>query len=456
MRISLWGMSALAFACALSASPVTIHGYVTGVTSPTEFSVGAYNVTREEPGQELHPGWEVEVQGEYNEASRSLRSTSVKFIPADNINGTRTVIADRTVKLNGELAIDGELLAITPDTSIVFRDGQNRDIPPGAVVNYEGSRGPDGRIFASKIEVTASPANKAARFTASKIKDGEIDTGGYGRYKMLADAEAQAYAQRIGESLIPAWQQELPANSEKKIPFQFYLVQDHEFFAVSLPNGTVIVSTEVLRVSANEAQFAAVLAHEIAHILQQHTSRTTALENQASRLSLGYLAAAGYDPRAAITLWGLIETLHPAQQNASFWGTPTNALLQQTYLTTAIQRNFSSLNFISYSLGGNDFARLAVRLGDRMDEPREVESRPSETSAARPGLNTVTILSTPPGSEVVIGGRLAGKTPLTLMTGKTGLPFSVTVRRAGYFDWNIQSTSVPGNSTLRAELMPAR
>ena len=121
-------------------------------------------------------------------------------------------------------------------------------------------------------------------------------------------------------------------------------------------------------------------------------------------------------------------------------------------------------------------------MGDREAGPRGVESKGAEATADVrqsagwvPGpvlpeagqsiddsgerqspFNTVTISSTPSGSDVRVGGQLAGKTPLTLVTGKAGLPFMLTLQKPGYLGWTVQSISVSGNAKLHADLVPAR
>ena len=63
----------------------------------------------------------------------------------------------------------------------------------------------------------------------------------------------------------------------------------------------------MIALANDEAELAAVLAHEIGHALAGHTggrapANRVAAEFEADRLGLGFLAAAGYDPRAQADL----------------------------------------------------------------------------------------------------------------------------------------------------------
>lgn len=433
----------------------------------------------------------------------------------ENAGLKRTAVTGQSADLTkdggnwkGILRGDGEAIVVDRRTQVLFQDGATERIEPGFLVTYEGQRNRDGLVAAARLEISTNPISKNEeklwRSLTPRIKAGgpangpasEIEISGVGRFELLQDAEAQSYIQRIGESVAPAYLRELPAGTRRKIDLQFYLVRSSEFGAFSLANGTVIVNAEVLRVVANEAQLAAILAHEIAHVTQQHEYREAGerglaavrsgypaeLEDQADRIALGYLAAAGYDPREAAAVWTAIGKLRGTQQGPTYWGNAANANFRQSYLSTELRNNYSSMNLISYSLGGNDLARIATRLGDREADPRAVDSRVAEAANAQPAaawgrgvaqkpqadqalddsgerqlpFNTVTISSNPPGCNVLVGGRLAGKTPLTLVTGNVGLPFMVTVQKPGYLSWTVQSMSVAGNAKLHAELVPAR
>jgi hypothetical protein len=55
-----------------------------------------------------------------------------------------------------------------------------------------------------------------------------------------------------------------------------------------------------------------------------------------------------------------------------------------------------------------------------------------------------------------MNGQVIGKTPMILPTGNVGLPYVITIQRAGYRSWNGQLVSVPGRTSLRVELVAAQ
>jgi predicted Zn-dependent protease len=137
----------------------------------------------------------------------------------------------------------------------------------------------------------------------------------------------------------------------------------------------------------NEAQLAAVIAHEISHATQEHTWRQlnkdkgkrTALligglaaaafglyavsdiiqltlgamvngyqrrlENQADRIGLEYLVAAGYDPREAPRVWKLMAKKYGNAPTNFFWSSHSNNAERRSFLMLDIRNNYSDLNF---------------------------------------------------------------------------------------------------------------
>lgn len=73
--------------------------------------------------------------------------------------------------------------------------------------------------------------------------------------------DAQAYVNRVGQSLIPQGSKHLYAFKVTLNPYPE---------ARALTNGTIYVSTGMLALAQNEAQLAYILGHEIAHIEQSH------------------------------------------------------------------------------------------------------------------------------------------------------------------------------------------
>jgi hypothetical protein len=224
-------------------------------------------------------------------------------------------------------------------------------------VYYEGERQPDGSIQAQKVEFQhVEVANAEARMWrrfAPRVTEPDYASFQPGvlkmhwaTFKIVPDHHAQDYISKLGNSLIPAHQKDLPEGDPLKIPFKFYLV-DKSFNAASYPNGVVIVNSGVFDVLENEAQLAFVLSHEISHAVEKHVwlqhqyhrnelialqagaafipfgggivtdlfaagirnQYFRSLENQADRVGLEWMLAAGYDIREAPQSWKAVSRI---------------------------------------------------------------------------------------------------------------------------------------------------
>ncbi|MDR3388392.1 MAG: M48 family metalloprotease [Rudaea sp.] len=63
-------------------------------------------------------------------------------------------------------------------------------------------------------------------------------------------------------------------------PFTFFVVRDPSINAFALPGGFVGVNAGLITTTANESELAAVLAHEISHVTQQHLVRAVEAEQK--------------------------------------------------------------------------------------------------------------------------------------------------------------------------------
>ncbi|MGA9335284.1 MAG: M48 family metalloprotease [Rudaea sp.] len=81
-------------------------------------------------------------------------------------------------------------------------------------------------------------------------------------------------------------------------PFTFFVVRDPEINAFALPGGFVGVNSGLITTTATESELAAVLAHEISHITQQHLVRAVEAERKYAPLMIlamvGAIAASAH------------------------------------------------------------------------------------------------------------------------------------------------------------------
>jgi len=153
--------------------------------------------------------------------------------------------------------------------------------------------------------------------------------------------------------------QNLARNSDAKVPFTFHVIEDQTPNAFALPGGFVFVNTGLIKIAAEEDEFAGALAHEIAHVAARHmTCHATkaelagllslplgavlggwggvaarqgaglgmesmlmrfsrADESEADFLGVQYMYAAGYDPNGAISILEKLDALQKKQPGAA-------------------------------------------------------------------------------------------------------------------------------------------
>jgi predicted Zn-dependent protease len=193
--------------------------------------------------------------------------------------------------------------------------------------------------------------------------------------QVIEDPEATEYLQALGSRIVAQ------ATGDSGQKFQFFFVRDDTINAFALPGGFIGVNYGLVLATRNEAQLAGVLAHEIAHVTQRHIARrvrsqgrqsvatmaailaailvgaatgssdvalggvamaqgtamqqqinfTRANENEADRVGMSFLAAAGFDP------YGMPDFFETMGRRTSLQATSRNALpeiLQSHPVTT--------------------------------------------------------------------------------------------------------------------------
>jgi len=91
------------------------------------------------------------------------------------------------------------------------------------------------------------------------------------------------YIQQLGHKLV----QYAPG---EKWPYQFHVINEKDINAFALPGGPLYVNVGTIQAADNEAQLAGVMAHEISHIVQRHSTRAVTKQYKA-QLGLGILGA---------------------------------------------------------------------------------------------------------------------------------------------------------------------
>ncbi len=98
--------------------------------------------------------------------------------------------------------------------------------------------------------------------------------------KFVDDPIITEYVNRVGQNIV--------LHSDAKVPFTIKVIDSDEVNAFALPGGFFYVNKGLILAADNEAELAGVMAHEIAHVAARH-----AVENQAKGTLLEYAAIAG-------------------------------------------------------------------------------------------------------------------------------------------------------------------
>ena len=108
----------------------------------------------------------------------------------------------------------------------------------------------------------------------------------YGRMPVLPDSSpVTQYVQDLGNKLAA----EAPGY---KWPYNIHVVNSAEINAFALPGGSIFVNLGAIQAAANEAQLAGVMAHEISHVVLQHSICNLEKERKVGLLAgLGQIAA---------------------------------------------------------------------------------------------------------------------------------------------------------------------
>jgi len=168
--------------------------------------------------------------------------------------------------------------------------------------------------------------------------------------QVVEDAGAAAGVERAGRRIAQAVERFMASSRQpQEFAWEFKLIKNEQVNAFAMPGGKVVVYTGILPIAQDEGGLAAIMAHEIGHVIAKHSNERmsqvlltelggTALsaalsqqpvatqrllmtafgagaqygvllpysrlqESEADRLGLIFMAMAGYDPHAALGLW---------------------------------------------------------------------------------------------------------------------------------------------------------
>ncbi len=233
--------------------------------------------------------------------------------------------------------------------------------------------------------LTAAPSG-ADSYKAEAIIGDRLAAAGFQRYGMpLKDDALQTYVNRVGTAVARN-------TGRPDTPFYFAVLDNDRIIASwSCPAGIVAVTSGFLRIMADEAELAGVLAHEAAHVSGRHALKSykrsdvkgpakdlpglierlshivfqagllPSLEHAADRRSLETTFRTGYDPAGMLRLLSRLQTLpETARQPGSWFRT-------HPPLNVRIDRCRSRLNDLGDRSGLATAARRFEKMRERIE-----------------------------------------------------------------------------------------
>ncbi|WP_138995117.1 M48 family metallopeptidase [Larkinella sp. C7] len=362
----------------------------------------------------------MEISFHFDHYQRTLRNIAKEFYLDDDYFGKAKVSGILEFRDGNRAIIDGQEVRMDPKAEVKGQDewknktfNSFNQMQLGAELTVTGRRDTSGVIFVksgtmrpveiSKDDLLMRRAINKALFMNKDV----LQIGKDMSYRFVTERNLFAYVNDVGQKLIPEYLKSLDPNHPDFINFKFYLVHDDTFNASAYPNGTVIVHTGLIKQLENEAQLAAILGHEIAHVTQRHhtksyrtgkdwqaladfgstvtgyqtgsdvpakliqaakdmyhSSYNREQETQADRIGLQYMFMAGYDPRQAAKVWSKL-----ARDEKEAGESPEEAAALQYVMNaseTGEQRQDNSqrasdLAATGYALRSQNYAMLAFR-----------------------------------------------------------------------------------------------
>jgi hypothetical protein len=347
----------------LHAQSPTLHGYITALHPPNGFDIngehvitsaetrfgpiGARNPVSNGPMRDaIEIGAWAQVFGQQDRKAKTVAAQTVLFRDDWDRKLTGLGVIEKVISTAPELvfAADGYSIRVTAATEVKFpHDVKSAaDVHADLWVLYEGKLDQDGLLVAGKIRflsdkhakakpekaagdsgVAAAPpppstAEVAARNNAQppnnaprqkgfqgEVRGTEVQLGGIS-YMISNNPALQSRVQRVGMSLVPAWQKLLPDDDPSKIQFLFIAVDDTAREEHTSPDedDLILVPAQLAARFKNEDQLAAVLADGIAFSLQQQAPQVTQL-NRATMTEAGVMAAASFAGFAGLAAAGV-------------------------------------------------------------------------------------------------------------------------------------------------------
>jgi hypothetical protein len=216
-----------------------------------------------------------------------VSASDLKAAPASGGTAQATLAAQLSgdVRTNEWISYDG-LLQADGTVALTWAEVYENAVKPG-----------EGKLirktdFDPSTVTESDRQSKAARaFLGPDLK----------RIPAYKNEDEQARIDRIGRSLIPAFQKALPDSDPTKIDFRFQLVDEPKWRdAITLPSGVILVPRQIVERLTNDSQLAAVLADNIACALEKQDYRAQPTRRAMTGVQVAGALAGVFIPGASL------------------------------------------------------------------------------------------------------------------------------------------------------------
>jgi beta-barrel assembly-enhancing protease len=211
------------------------------------------------------------------------------------------------------------------------------------------------------------------------------------QHKVVNDPEVQSYINRLGTRLLKGVRQ-------VDFPYTFKVVEDKNINAFAAPGGHTYVNTGLIKAADSETELAAVMAHEINHVVARHSTRqmtqqygyqmlaglllgsqgqiaqiagdlfgkagtlyySREMETQADELGVETMYKAGYNPQGMVTFFRKLQAGSKEEPGKIAQFFSTHPLTSERIAN--IQEEIAKLPPKSYTGESGDFNRIKSRL----------------------------------------------------------------------------------------------
>jgi hypothetical protein len=275
-------------------------------------------------------------------------------------------------------------------------DKNNSTTPPQQASAKKPLSPNDDPEMIGKRNINKGLWGKLASGTEKEVKMGRMLAAQVDKEaKFVDDPLITEYVNRVGQNIV--------LHSDAKVPFTIRVIDSDEVNAFALPGGFFYVNKGLILAADNEAELAGVMAHEIAHVAARHAMEnerkmevmdygmlagmilggpivsnilynggqffegmaflkfSRGAEEEADKLGVQYMWAAGYDPGAMATMFEKLEAKNkkkPGTIAKMFQDHPAPADRRQSAI--ALAARFPERE--EYVISSSEFQRVKNRL----------------------------------------------------------------------------------------------